>query len=145
MPTLPDNHLTKSAVNKEIVRRSRDELWNGRDITSIDRYFSENMVSSLYGRGSDREQMKDFARDFLHAIPDLRFEIEDIIAEEDRVAIRWRIEGTQTGILFGAEPTGSTFNVAGFSFDRIEGNLICETWPLLDKHSLSRAIGTNLV
>ncbi len=43
---------------------------------------------------------------FRSAMPDLKVVIEDMIAEGDKVMVRYTLEGTHEGVLFGVPPTG---------------------------------------
>ena len=47
------------------------------------------------------------------AHPDLRFTIDDLVAEADRVTIRWTLRGTNTGPLLGRPPSGEPVELVG--------------------------------
>src|ERR1700752_2909865 len=52
------------------------------------------------------------------AFPDVRITVDDVIAADDRVVLRWRSEGTHRGALEGLAPTGARASVTGISIDR---------------------------
>jgi steroid delta-isomerase-like uncharacterized protein len=62
------------------------------------------------------------------AHPDLRFTIDDLVAEEDRVTIRWTLRGTNTGPLFGRPPSGQRVELAAIVIFRIADGRIAERW-----------------
>lgn len=62
------------------------------------------------------------------AHPDLRFTIDDLIAEDDRVTIRWTLHGTNTGPMFGRPPTGQPVELAAIVIFRIADGKITERW-----------------
>jgi predicted ester cyclase len=62
------------------------------------------------------------------AHPDLRFSIDDLVAEGDRVVIRWTLRGTNTGPLFGRPPSGLPVELAAVVIFRIADGLIAERW-----------------
>ena len=62
------------------------------------------------------------------AHPDLRFTIDDLIAEDDRVTIRWTLHGTNTGPMFGRPPTGQPVELAAIVIFRIADGKIAERW-----------------
>jgi predicted ester cyclase len=62
------------------------------------------------------------------AHPDLRFSIEDLVAEGDRVTIRWTMRGTRTGPMFGRPPTGEPVELAAIVIFRIAAGKIAERW-----------------
>lgn len=55
---------------------------------------------------------------FRSAMPDLKVVIEDMIAENDKVATRYALEGTHEGHLFGAEPTGKRLSIRSITVER---------------------------
>jgi predicted ester cyclase len=62
------------------------------------------------------------------AHPDLHFSIDDLIAEGDRVTIRWTLRGTNTGPMLGRPPTGKPVELAAIVIFRITDGRIAERW-----------------
>jgi ketosteroid isomerase-like protein len=62
------------------------------------------------------------------AHPDLRFTIDDLVAEGDRVTIRWTLRGTNTGPLLGRPPTGEPVEYAAIVIFRVAGGRLAERW-----------------
>lgn len=75
------------------------------------------------------------------AFPDLRFSVDDIIVEGDRVAVRWSAEGTHRGELQGLAPTGVRASTTGISINRWEGGKVVESWVAWDNLGLARQLG----
>jgi predicted ester cyclase len=73
--------------------------------------------------------------------PDMRLEVEDQIAEGDRVVTRWRGEMTHAGELGGAAPTGRRVTISGITIDRFEDGRIVEAWRSMDTLGLLQGIG----
>jgi hypothetical protein len=71
-----------------------------------------------------------FLRAFRYAFPDLRVTVLDQVADGDRVATRWKLEGTQSNRLMGIE--------ASHRFVSVEG--IRETWNQWDVIGMLRQI-----
>jgi steroid delta-isomerase-like uncharacterized protein len=78
---------------------------------------------------------------FHTSFPDLRFTIEDQIAEGDRVVVRWTMRGTNLGEYQGWPPTGKTITVTGISAFRIAGGKIQEIHVNMDRHGLMEQMG----
>jgi predicted SnoaL-like aldol condensation-catalyzing enzyme len=62
------------------------------------------------------------------AHPDLRFSVDDLVAEGDRVTIRWTLRGTSTGPMLGRPPTGKPAELAAIVIFRIADGKIAERW-----------------
>ena len=75
------------------------------------------------------------------AFPDVHVEIEDQIAEADRVATRWRATGTHEGELMGISRTGNRVTVMGMTIDRIAEGQIAETWDNYDALGMLQQVG----
>lgn len=112
--------------NKALARRFFQEVWNDRDEAAIDRYIIEDAKGNDPDFGAGREAFRRQWREWQRAFPDLHFEVEDVIAEGNKVLTRWTLTGTQQGEIFGIPPTGRAFRVSGMSLDVIENGQITE-------------------
>ena len=115
-------------ANKAIVRRhleeaitlNRPEVWD--EIMREDFTLNHPLVE----RGRDGYKA---AVDALRSgFPDLREEILDIVAEDDRVVVRYIERGTHTGDFLGTPPSGRTYEKQGFALYRIEAGQLAEAW-----------------
>jgi predicted ester cyclase len=108
------------AANKATVRRVWDEVWNGRDLDVADAIFAPDYAA--YERA--------FMPTWLAAFPDWRFEVEDMIAEADRVVTRFVGRGTHEGRtdsfgLGALAPTGRTIEMRGYITHRLaDGRIV---------------------
>lgn len=75
------------------------------------------------------------------AFPDVDFEVEDAIAEGDRVVLRYTFRGTHSGPLFGVPATGRQVSMQGISIYRVEGGKLQEAWVTYDLLSLLQQVG----
>lgn len=75
------------------------------------------------------------------AFPDVQITVDDVIAADDRVVLRWHSEGTHRGELEGLAPTGARGSVTGISIDRWENGKVVESWSEWDNLGLARQLG----
>jgi predicted SnoaL-like aldol condensation-catalyzing enzyme len=61
------------------------------------------------------------------------FTVEDLIAEGDRVVVRWTNAGTHVGDFAGIPATGRPFTIAGIDIYRLAGGQLCEHWHVIDQ------------
>jgi predicted ester cyclase len=104
--------------NKAIVRRYVEEVWTRRNIEALEEFYpSPDLVEqedpARQGLPS-LDDAKEYVRQVQAAFPDLSVTIEDIIAEEDRVAVRTTWRGTYEGeAIGGVAPTGESVTLFG--------------------------------
>ncbi len=69
------------------------------------------------------------------------FQIEDIIAEGDRVMVRWTSHDTQQGEFNGLPPTGAQVSNSGINIFRIADGKIAEAWDIYDRLWMWQQLG----
>lgn len=125
------------------VRSAWRAAWDQGHLDALDDLLSPSYVRRR-GPASvtqNRDQLKDSIRAVREAFPDLRTEIEDIVEDGDRLAIRWRSSGRHTGDFLGVPPTGKPVEVSGATFARFEGPSVAEEWVTFDSRQLLEALG----
>jgi len=131
--------------NKAFVRRWFEEVWNQGREDLIDEMRAPDAVATGLGesvaesRGT--REFKIFYRNLRAAFPDLRVTVEDIVAENDKVAVRITLEGTHIGDALGVPPTGNRVRYGGITMARIAGGKIVEAWNNLDQLALLQQVG----
>ena len=87
------------------------------------------------------EGVKGVVTMFRSAMPDLRVLIEDMIAEGDKVATRYTLEGTHEGELFGVPPTGQRLSIESITVERVSDGKIREHWRVTDELGMMQQLG----
>jgi steroid delta-isomerase-like uncharacterized protein len=132
--------------NKTIARRWFEEVWNKGRSEAIDRMFAvDGVAHGLAADGSDLrgpEAFKSFQHAYRTAFPDLKFKIEDLIAEDDKVANRWTATGTHTGDGLGFPATNRAVTVTGMGIIRLRNGQIVEVWNTFDALGMHQQLGT---
>ena len=114
---------------KTIARRWFEEVWNDRHDDAVDELMAKDAYGHVEGgevRGPD--DFRKMREMFFSALPDVRIVIEDILAEGDRAAVRWRAEGTHGGEGFGFERTNEPVTVRGTTWLIVRDGKIVEGW-----------------
>ena len=133
---------------KEIVRRFVERLWNRRELDVADELISPDCITHQLRGAADAagasrtpELVKREAQAWLAGFPDLRFEIEQMIAEEDRVASRLTLTGTHTGTWNGIPATNRKIALPMMTIHRIRDGKIVEDWVLVGTLILFQQLG----
>ncbi len=133
---------------KGIVIRFVEELWYARRLSVADQIFSDDCVTHQLRSGFSAEPaqrgpqaMKEHVSGWLMSFPDLRFTIEQMIAEGDRVVSQLVMEGTHQGRWMGISPTGKKLQIRMIVIHRIANSKIAEDWVLVESLGLFQQLG----
>ena len=127
--------------NKEIVRRYVEEFQNKGDEAVLDELVAENYIDHdpLPGHLPGRAGMK---RDVMKAaFPNSRIEIEDLLAEGDKVVCRVRWSGTQAAEFLGIPNTGRSVSIGAIHVFRLEDGVIMEGWGRAENLNMMAQLG----
>jgi len=126
--------------NKALMRRFWEELNKG-NLAVWDELCTPDYV--YHGTTGDmtREQSKQHDANLFAAFPDFNGSIDDMIAEGDKVAVRFTIRGTHQGAFRDIAPTGKQITVSGLEIDRCAGGKFAETWLISDMLGMMQQLG----
>ena len=131
-------------ANIEASRRVIEEGFNEGKLEVLDESCADDFIGHDPLAGDQNvAAVKQTIAGYRDAFPDLTFSIEDVHGVDDRVAIRWRAEGTFQNEFMGQQPTGEKGEpTEGISIDRFDddGKLV-ETWNQWDTIGFMREIG----
>ena len=128
-----------TAENKDIVRRTYDEVVNNHNLDVLGDYFAPDYVSHKTPGGL--EGTKQLFVMLFEAFPDVRVSIDSIGAEGDRVWVRITMRGTQQGPFMGMAPSGKTFAATTVNEARLENGRIVEEWGVTDTLTMWQQLG----
>lgn len=119
-----------SAINKKVLERFFEEIYNRGNLSVADDLVADTYISHnpALGEAPGREGLKAFVAYLRRAFADLHVTIEAQVAEGDRVATRFTIRGRQVGEFAGFPPTGKLVTVTATSMHRISHDRIQESW-----------------
>jgi steroid delta-isomerase-like uncharacterized protein len=130
--------------SKQVVRRFYEELWNRGNMDAADELVAPDYVRHDLRPGDappGPAGQKAVAQKFRAAFPDVRLEVEALVAEGDLVAARWTMFGTHTGVWGDVAPTGRSVRFSGVNFFRIADEKIAEIWNVRDDLGLREQLG----
>ncbi len=133
-----------SMENKAIVRRLYEEVWNKRRVELVDELMSPSHAmhdNHLPDSGVGPEAYKRNVARFVAGFPDLRFTVEDMLVENDKVAVGWTISGTHKGEFRGISPTGRKVSVEGITINHIADGKIMDSYVSWDALGLLQQLG----
>lgn len=128
--------------NKNIIRRYQ-EIYNSNNLDGLDEIiaFDVFMPKIMPNMPSGLEGAKQVHQTTLLGMSDFHTEIQELIAEDDKVVARVLMTGTHTGNFYGIPATGKRVEFTGMYIARIANGKIVEHWGEEDSLSLLKQLG----
>jgi len=123
--------------NKNLVRGYMEECFNPGDISQIPKYFPAGPVT-FGGRTVPPQMIINYWR---QSFADFHIQIDDQIAEDDKVVTRVTLSGTHTGEYKGFAATNKRFSSMGITIDRIAAGKVVEMWHETNELAILRQLG----
>jgi steroid delta-isomerase-like uncharacterized protein len=133
-----------SPDNKSIVLRLYEEVWNKRKLGVMNELVSPShaLHGPLYtGPAIGPEVYRRQISLFVTGFPDLRFAIEDTVAEEDKVVVCWTFSGTHKGEFMGVPATDKKVSVDGITIHVLAKGIIMDSYVSLDMWGMMQQLG----
>lgn len=118
--------------NKAAIRQLYDAM-NQRDWEALERAFAPDYVHhSSPEHDMSLDQLRQVMVGFTTAFPDLHAEIDELIAEGNKVMVRWTQRATHSSEFMGIPPTGKHITWSGINIFRVVDGKIMEDTPYWD-------------
>ena len=112
--------------NKAVVRRFIAEVWNAGHLNAVD-----DLVHPDYdipGISNGPDAVRRNVSNYRTAFPDLTWVVEQLIAEDDWVAVRLTLRGTHLGPLGDIPASGKPVTMKELVFWRVDSGQLREIW-----------------
>jgi steroid delta-isomerase-like uncharacterized protein len=133
--------ITMTEANIATFRRAIEEGWNRGNLAAIDELFAPDFVEHQQGIAPGRDGVKGSIQVLRAAFPDLHLQVEDAIADRDRVWLRLQATGTHEGPFMGVPATGRTIEITVIDIVRIVDGRLVEHWGVADRLSVAQLLG----
>jgi predicted ester cyclase len=130
--------------NKSIVRRFYETIARDKDLSRIDEFVEDYSIDHtpfFPGQPQGPEGTKLAYSNVFKAFPDLQVNVEDQIAEGDKVVSRLTMSGTHKGEFMGIPPTGKKGTAKLIDIVRIVNGKVVERWGIMDQADLMKQLG----
>lgn len=145
---MPTSNSDSKHANKEIARRLYHDVWNRRKLDVLDEIISETHAlaePTIAGSAVGPEAYKCQVQRFLSAFPDLRFKLDDVITENDKLVVAWTITGTHRGEFLSISPTNVKVSFSGITINQIAAGKILDSIVMWDVLVLLNQLGASIV
>jgi len=142
----PTGHLSRM-TNGELLRAFMDRVWTAGEVAAVDEYLAASYT--IYsdpgdpwdGQTLDRDTFKQRLISSRGPFPDLRFDLEEFVEGENRVALGWTMRGTNTGSVGDRAPSGQPIVVHGLTIYYFTNGRIIGHRQVVDRLSVVQQLG----
>jgi steroid delta-isomerase-like uncharacterized protein len=133
--------------NARLIEQFMARVWNAGDVDAIDEFLGPRYaIHSDPGDPWDGQELtrKDFKQRLVMSrasFPDLWFELDELVANEDRVALSWTMRGTQTGALAERPASGRPIEARGMTIYYITAGVITGHRQVVDRLTVAQQLG----
>lgn len=126
-------------MKKEVIRSLYEDCINTGRLELLTQLVSDDYADGNGGRG-----VSAFGKNIVElrtGFPDIHFTIEDLIAERDRVVVRWKWEATHDGPFRGIQPTHKRMNNTGIAIYELKDGKVVRNWLETDRLGALQQMG----
>jgi predicted ester cyclase len=136
------SHCSSTQKNKEAVIRLIEQVWSKGNLEIVDQLIAPQYTirydpgDQWEGKTLDLATYKERVKMSRHVFPDQQFYIEDLVGEDDKVAVSWKFTGTQKGNIPGLPITNKQVTVYGLTIYYFSHGKIIGHWQIVDRLGL---------
>jgi len=133
---------------KQLINMFVEALWNERRLDLADVIFAKDCVTHQLRSGLPTDAVprgpqaiQEHVAGWIASFPDLRFSIEQMLSEGDRVVTQLLMEGTHLGAWLGIPASGKKMQIRMFTVHRVVRDKIVEDWVLVESLGVFQQLG----
>ena len=141
-PTATHHASATLDQNKALVRRFIDQVFLKGDLGAVDELLADDFVPHTWGNvGGGTDELKAAIERVSAGLSEPSMTIDDMIAEDDKVAVRLTSHATQTGEFMGMPPSGNSYTIDEIHIFRLREGKVVEHWHQADFMGMMRQLG----
>lgn len=129
----------QSSKNKETIRGLYENILNNRKMELLKDLISEDYVGIRGDKGVNA--FTETVGAVISAFPDIKWTIEDLVAEGDKVVVRWSWIGTNTNSFRGIPPTNQKTVDTAIAIYQFKEEKIIQAWIQGDRLGVLMQLG----
>jgi steroid delta-isomerase-like uncharacterized protein len=126
--------------NKALVRRFITEIFEQGRLEAVDKLGADDFIGHSWGN-ADKEGLKAAMARVGQGLTDAKFNIEDVIAEGDLVAVRLTASARHVGDFMGMAASGRSYEIGEIHIFRVRDGKVSEHWHQFDTAGLMKQLG----
>lgn len=134
---------------RDVVQRFFQLVRSGKQPDAAHDYMAEQVLAHQMTAENETTVHRtpanyaDHVREMLDAYGTFQLEVQELLAQEDRVYVRWKQTGTHIGEVDGFPPTGKPIVEIASAVYRVEDAKIVEYWIQIDREGIRAQLEWN--
>ena len=133
-----------SEANKDVVSQI-EQAWDANQLDKLDALFAPGFIqhAAVAGLPATLDNAKQMHQMSMQAMPDRKAQVLETIAEGDKVAVRVRLTGTNTGgfAWIGVPANGNKVDIEWISIYTLRDGKVTEHCAVMDIMGLMQQLG----
>ena len=134
------------AENRRLFQKYFDEAANGGNLDLLEEIFAPDYLHHDPANPDPRpvvgpQGVRDHLTSLMGAFPDLKFEVDEMVAEGEDIVVRWTARGTNTGDYFGMPATDRPIEITGMNTWNTRDGQAVEGWVNRDDMLMMQQLG----
>jgi steroid delta-isomerase-like uncharacterized protein len=134
------------AENKQLFQHYFDDCANAGNFDLVDEIFAPDYLHHDPANPDPRpvvgpKGVRDHLESLTAGFPDVRFDVDEMVAEGEDIVVRWTATLTHTGDYFGLPPSGKKAKITGMNTWRTANGKAVEGWVNRDDMGLLQQLG----
>jgi predicted ester cyclase len=132
-----------SEEEKRIADIFIEQFLNKNNLAIANELLADDFVnhSPQFGVPQDRDGFLKMIAILHRGFPNVQFILEDLIVENDKIVLRMRCTGKQTGVFIDLQPTNKSIDSRLITILRVENGKIKERWNVTNKLETMKQLG----
>jgi len=131
-----------SAVsNKEIIGAFAESVFVKKDLSAVDQYMRNDYIQHNHLVKQGTIGFKEFFSAWFASVPDWRYSLKKIIADESEVWVYGTYAGTLEKDWLGITASGQKYAFDAIDVFRLEESKLAEHWDVMDIYGLFKQLG----
>ena len=125
---------------KALVQRFITEIFEQGRPEAVDELCADDFIGHTWGN-ADKDGLKAAMDRVSKGLADAHFQVDDMIAEGERVAVRVTASARQVGGFMGMPASGRTYEIGEIHIFRVRDGKVSEHWHQFDTAGLMKQLG----
>lgn len=128
-----------SASNKEVVRKIYEDCLNKRNTSQLSHYIADEYIGFQGKKGAAGFETPILQ--LIKAFPDIQWNIEELVAEGEKVTVKWKWEGNHQQPFAQYSATGKKMSNEGMALFELKNGKIIQSYVLTDRLAFLQQLG----